>query len=34
MFNMSYFLEHIDYVKNKIGIDHVGIGGDFDGVDE
>ena len=33
-FILIYFLEHIDYVKNKIGIDYVGIGGDFDGVDE
>jgi membrane dipeptidase len=25
------FVDHIDYVKNLIGIDHVGIGTDFDG---
>lgn len=24
-------LEHIKYIKNKIGIDHIGIGADFDG---
>jgi membrane dipeptidase len=24
-------VDHIDHVKNKIGIDHVGIGSDFDG---
>jgi membrane dipeptidase len=24
-------VDHIDYVKNKIGIDHVGISSDFDG---
>ena len=26
-------VDHIDYVKNLIGIDHVGIGGDWDGVE-
>ena len=25
------FVDHIDYIKNKIGIDHVGISSDFDG---
>jgi len=25
------FVNHIDYIKNKIGIDHVGISSDFDG---
>ena len=29
--NVSYYVDHIDYVKNKIGIDHVGISSDFDG---
>jgi membrane dipeptidase len=24
-------VNHIDYIKNKIGIDHVGISSDFDG---
>ena len=24
-------MNHIDYIKNKIGIDHVGISSDFDG---
>ena len=28
---MSDFVDHIDYIKNKIGIDHVGISSDFDG---
>ena len=23
---------HIDYIKNRIGIDHIGIGGDYDGI--
>ena len=26
-------VDHIDYIKNLIGIDHVGIGGDWDGVE-
>jgi membrane dipeptidase len=25
--------DHINYVKNLIGVDHVGIGADYDGVD-
>jgi membrane dipeptidase len=25
-------VDHIDYIKNLIGIDHIGIGSDFDGV--
>ena len=25
-------VDHIDYIKNLIGIDYVGIGSDFDGV--
>ena len=29
--NISDFVDHIDYIKNKIGIDHVGISSDFDG---
>lgn len=28
-----YLLEHIDYVKNFIGVEYVGIGADYDGVD-
>ena len=24
-------MDHIDYIKNKIGIEHVGISSDFDG---
>ncbi len=26
-------VEHLNYVKNSIGVDHVGIGSDYDGVD-
>ena len=29
--NVSDFVDHIDYIKNKIGIYHVGISSDFDG---
>ena len=29
--NVSDFVDHIDYIKEKIGIDHVGISSDFDG---
>ncbi len=29
--NVSDFVDHIDYLVNKIGIDHVGISSDFDG---
>ena len=29
--NVSDFVDHIDYIKHKIGIDHVGISSDFDG---
>ena len=25
-------LDHIDYIKKVAGIDHVGLGGDYDGV--
>ena len=29
--NVADFVDHIDYIKNKIGIDHIGISSDFDG---
>ena len=29
--SVSDFVDHIDYIKSKIGIDHVGISSDFDG---
>ena len=29
--NVADFVDHIDYIKNKIGVDHVGISSDFDG---
>ena len=28
---MEHLLEHINYVVDLVGIDHVGIGSDFDG---
>ena len=31
--DLDDIVDHIDYVKNLIGIDHVGIGGDWDGVE-
>jgi len=29
--DVTTFVDHIDYIKNLIGVDHVGIGTDFDG---
>ena len=29
--DVSVFVDHIEYIKNLIGVDHVGIGTDFDG---
>ena len=29
---LFYFKDHIDYIKNLIGVDHVGIGADFGGI--
>ena len=29
--DVADFVDHIDYIKNKIGVDHVGISSDFDG---
>ncbi len=31
--SLSDVVDHIDYVKNLIGVDHVGIGADWDGVE-
>ena len=30
---MISFIDHIEYVINLIGIDYVGIGSDYDGLD-
>lgn len=32
--NLSDIVKHIKYIKNLVGIDYVGIGSDFDGLDE
>jgi microsomal dipeptidase-like Zn-dependent dipeptidase len=29
--DVSTFVDHVDYVKNLIGVEHVGVGTDFDG---
>ena len=29
---LSKLLDHLDYIVNLIGIDHVGLGSDFDGI--
>jgi membrane dipeptidase/D-alanyl-D-alanine dipeptidase len=29
--SVSDLVDHIDYIKDKIGIDHVGVSSDFDG---
>ena len=29
--NVKDFVDHIDYIAKKIGIDHVGVSSDFDG---
>jgi membrane dipeptidase len=30
--DISQVVDHIDYIKNLVGIDHVGLGSDFDGI--
>jgi membrane dipeptidase len=30
--NISQVVDHIDYIKNLVGIDHVALGSDFDGI--
>ena len=30
---MIMYLDHIDHIKEKAGVDHIGIGSDFDGID-
>lgn len=30
--NLQDVADHIDYIKNRIGVGHVGIGGDYDGI--
>lgn len=31
---VSDVAEHIYYIKNLIGVDHIGVGGDFDGINK
>ncbi|MBC6491998.1 dipeptidase [Flavihumibacter stibioxidans] len=31
--SMNVLLDHLDYIVNLIGVEHVGIGSDFDGID-
>jgi membrane dipeptidase len=30
---LSMLLDHLDYIVKLIGVDHVGLGSDFDGID-
>ena len=32
--SVAQIADHIDHIVKRIGIDHVGVGGDFDGIDE
>ena len=32
--NVAQIADHIDHIAKRIGVDHVGVGGDFDGTDE
>ena len=31
---MSMLLDHLDYIVKRIGVDHVGMGSDFDGISQ
>lgn len=31
---MAFFTDHIEFIKNKIGVEHVGIGADFDSIQD
>ena len=31
---MASVSDHIEHIRDRAGIDHVGIGGDYDGVDQ
>ena len=30
--NLLFFVEHINHIRKVAGVDHIGIGGDFNGV--
>ena len=32
--NLTVVVDHIEYIRNRIGVNHVGIGADYDGVTE
>ena len=32
--SVTQIADHIDHIVKRIGVDHVGVGGDFDGIDE
>lgn len=32
-FSFVLLTDHINYVKNLIGVDYIGIGSDYDGID-
>lgn len=32
--SVSDVAEHIYYIRNLIGVDHIGVGGDFDGINK
>ncbi|NLK00462.1 MAG: membrane dipeptidase [Clostridia bacterium] len=32
--NLSHVIDHISYMKNLVGINHIGLGSDFDGTDK
>ena len=33
LFSFSLSPDHVDHIRNVAGIDHVGIGSDFDGIE-
>ena len=33
IFLLYFFPDHVDHIRNVAGIDHVGIGSDFDGIE-
>ena len=34
VFHIYIVLEHVNYIRNLIGVDYIGIGGDYNGVSE
>ena len=31
--SVNVLIDHIEYIRDQAGMDHVGIGGDFDGIE-